>query len=136
MPAVRRTYQTLLNEIAVLYTATRGAVVRMYWEIGKRIVEVEQGGDARAAYGRRLLPRLSADLTTRFGEGFSTRNLDRMRVFYQQNPILPSMAKLDWTHQIELMRLPDAQLRERLAEHAQRRELTSKELRALVERER
>jgi len=136
MPVVRRTYQSLLNEIAELYTATRGAVVKMYWEMGKRIVEVEQGGEARAAYGQRLLPRLSADLTKRFGAGFSTRNLDRMRVFYQQNQILPSMAKLDWTHQMELMRLPDARLRDRLAEQAQRRELTSKELRALVEQER
>ena len=48
MPAPSRTYQSLLNEIAALYTATRAGVVRMYWEIGKRIVEVEQGGETRA----------------------------------------------------------------------------------------
>jgi hypothetical protein len=40
-----------------------------YWELGRRIVEVEQGGSQRAGYGEELLERLSADLTKRFGRG-------------------------------------------------------------------
>src|SRR5262249_54454131 len=57
-----------------------------YWLIGRRIVEVEQGGQSRAEYGEALLERLSADLTTRFGRGFSRQNLQQMRQFYLLYP--------------------------------------------------
>ncbi len=53
-----------------------------YWEIGRRIVEQEQRGQKRAQYGRALLHRLAADLTSRFGKGFSERNLLAMREFF------------------------------------------------------
>ncbi|PXW24862.1 PDDEXK nuclease domain-containing protein [Paraburkholderia caballeronis] len=53
-----------------------------YWEIGRRIVTVEQGGEQRAAYGEALLTRLADDLTGRFGRGFSRANLVNMRAFY------------------------------------------------------
>jgi hypothetical protein len=53
-----------------------------YWEIGRRIVESEQEGKRRAGYGEELLKKLSADLTGRFGRGFSPDNLENMRRFY------------------------------------------------------
>lgn len=53
-----------------------------YWEIGRRIVEFEQGGQERAHYGEALLLRLAHDLSARFGSGFSRRNLQQMRLFY------------------------------------------------------
>ena len=53
-----------------------------YWEIGRRIVEYEQGGKARAEYGEELLIHLSQDLTRKYGRGFSGRNLRQMRAFY------------------------------------------------------
>jgi len=53
-----------------------------YWEIGRRIVEFEQGGKARAEYGEGLLKTLSRDLTSRHGRGFSRANLQQMRLFY------------------------------------------------------
>jgi predicted nuclease of restriction endonuclease-like (RecB) superfamily len=53
-----------------------------YWEIGRRIVEFEQGGKERAEYGEELLKNLGRDLTARFGRGFSKRNLELMRAFY------------------------------------------------------
>jgi predicted nuclease of restriction endonuclease-like (RecB) superfamily len=53
-----------------------------YWEIGRRIVEHEQKGMKRAEYGKALLHRLAEDLTSRFGKGFSERNLLAMREFY------------------------------------------------------
>ena len=136
MTTISRTYQSLLTDIARLYAETRASVVKMYWEIGKRIVEVEQGGDERAEYGRRLVERLSVDLTKRFGLGFSRRNLFRMKALYLQQKIVPPAAQLTWTHQAELLSLPDSRLRDRLAERAQRRDLSAKELRALVQRER
>jgi len=53
-----------------------------YWLVGRRIVEQEQQGAERAAYGERLLKRLARDLSGRFGRGFSERNLEQMRAFY------------------------------------------------------
>lgn len=83
-------YEGLLLGVTQLLEAARhtaGRVVNSiitatYWEIGRRIVEQEQGGAARAGYGEELLKRLSADLTARFGRGFSERNLRQMRQFY------------------------------------------------------
>lgn len=57
-----------------------------YWEIGRRIVEHEQGGKRRAGYGDELLDRLSADLSERYGRGFGRRNLFLMRAFYSAWP--------------------------------------------------
>lgn len=68
----RRTSARAINSIL---TAT-------YWEIGRRIVEFEQGGAAHAEYGTELLKRLGRDLTSRFGRGFAWRNLFNMRGFY------------------------------------------------------
>jgi predicted nuclease of restriction endonuclease-like (RecB) superfamily len=53
-----------------------------YWEIGRCIVESEQGGQARAQYGEALLKQLSQDLTRTHGRGFSRQNLQQMRAFY------------------------------------------------------
>ncbi|MGB7951092.1 MAG: DUF1016 N-terminal domain-containing protein [Candidatus Binatia bacterium] len=52
------------------------------WEIGRRIVEFEQGGEKRAGYGQELLKRLARDLSGRFGRGFAVDNLQRMRALY------------------------------------------------------
>ncbi len=57
-----------------------------YWEIGRRIVEFEQGGQDRAEYGQALLKRLSADLSARFGRGFGVDSLESMRLFYKTYP--------------------------------------------------
>jgi predicted nuclease of restriction endonuclease-like (RecB) superfamily len=62
--------------------AVNALMTATYWEIGRRIVEFEQGGQERAGYGAELLMRLSADLTSRFGKGFSQDNLERFRRFY------------------------------------------------------
>jgi len=71
LEAARRTTTRSVNAIM---TAT-------YWEIGRRIVEFEQGGAERAQYGKGLLKRLSGELTARFGRGFSRHNLARFRDF-------------------------------------------------------
>ncbi|WP_426108088.1 DUF1016 N-terminal domain-containing protein, partial [Massilia sp. TSP1-1-2] len=67
-----------------------------YWEIGRNIVEFEQGGTKRAAYGEGLIGRLAEDLTVRFGRGYSKRNIDQMRQFYLSWPIVQTpSAQLD-----------------------------------------
>src|SRR4030042_2125963 len=84
-------YESMLTEVAALLESARRASVRAtnaimtatYWEIGRRIVEFEQGGGARAEYGKELLSKLSTDLTAKFGRGFSVDNLETMRLFYR-----------------------------------------------------
>lgn len=83
-------YGGMHGDIVVVLEAARHAAARSvnalmtasYWEIGRRIVEFEQAGQERAAYGQALVKRLSVDLTERFGRGFSERNLEQMRLFY------------------------------------------------------
>ena len=67
------------------------AQVRTYWEIGRHIVEFEQGGEARAEYGTKLLPRLAEKLTEEFGRGFDASNLHKMKQFYLSFPILDAL---------------------------------------------
>jgi len=66
--------------------AVNALMTATYWEIGRRIVEFEQGGKKRAGYGKELLAKLSADLTGLLGRGFSQRNLQAMRLFYLASP--------------------------------------------------
>jgi len=54
-----------------------------YFEVGRKIVEEEQGGKARAEYGKKLLAELSAYLNARFGKGYSESTLRNARQFYQ-----------------------------------------------------
>jgi predicted nuclease of restriction endonuclease-like (RecB) superfamily len=87
-------YSGLVGEIGQMLEAARRNSVRAvnalmtatYWEIGRRIVEFEQGGEKRAGYGEELLQRLAEDLTAKFGRGFSQRSLQDMRSFYQTFP--------------------------------------------------
>lgn len=60
--------------------------VQTYWQIGRHIVEFEQDGEARAAYGRRLLSKLAKALTAEFRKGFDALNLSYMGLFYQAFP--------------------------------------------------
>lgn len=62
--------------------AVNTAMVYTYFEIGRQIVEEEQGGKVRAGYGERLIRELSRRLTARFGKGFSPQNLANMKKFY------------------------------------------------------
>ncbi len=62
--------------------AVNSIMTATYWEIGRRIIEVEQGGEVRAGYGEQLFERLAEDLTANFGRGFGRENLRQMRNFH------------------------------------------------------
>ena len=62
--------------------AVNNMLVLTYWQIGKYIVEYEQGGAAKSEYGSKLLDRLSKDLTAMYGRGFSRFNLVYIRKLY------------------------------------------------------
>ena len=107
-------YQTLLVQISTVYSegqlrATQAVnlhLLETYWRIGQQIVEFEQGGNVKAAYGKALLKNLSKDLTLRHGKGFSRSNLIYMRLLYLRYPIgqKPSH-QLSWSHYVELLKL-------------------------------
>ena len=58
------------------------AQVYTYYEIGRYIIDDEQGGKIRAEYGKGVLKRVSERLTERLGKGWSVENLTSMRKFY------------------------------------------------------
>ena len=68
--------------------SVNSALVQANWLIGRRIVEAEQGGKARADYSRRLLKSLSDALEKDYGSGFSVSALQYMRAFYLGYPEL------------------------------------------------
>jgi predicted nuclease of restriction endonuclease-like (RecB) superfamily len=114
-------YDLLLKQIAsAIADARRHAVVAInatiletHWNIGKFIVEFEQGGSARAKYGDRLLVALSKDLTVSQGRGFSKSNLFYMRLFFMRFPIFQTVSgKLSWSHMVEIVGIDDKRERD------------------------
>lgn len=85
-------------------------MVHTYFEIGKIIVEYEQGGKEKAEYGKAILKDISFKLTGEFCRGFSVRNLEYMRKFYlcySKSQTLSAKFNLSWSHYIELIHLND-----------------------------
>lgn len=102
-PAMRSSianYEGLLADVVDVIVDARRAAARMvnaamtttYWFVGRRIIEEEQRGSARADYGEQLVKRLALDLSKRFGRGFSKRNLWQMRAFYLAWPLPGTMS--------------------------------------------
>ena len=102
-------------------TVVNLTMVYAYYEIGRIIVEEEQRGEQRAAYGQQLLKELSDYLTQNFGKGFSVGNLKNIRQFYKvystdqigetvfsQFENLPSVSTgrkfyLSWSHYLRII---------------------------------
>ena len=104
-------------------TTANLVMVHTYYEIGRMIVEEEQGGEKRASYGKKVLKFLSVKLSKEFGKGFSVENLDRMRFFYKSYSIPISSTvltklenkpkfKLSWSHYLVLMRIENVSERQ------------------------
>lgn len=91
-----------------VYQTINTTMTQTYFQIGKRIVEEEQGGEIRAEYGSALLKNLSSELIKEFGKGYSEQNLKNMRQFYliyQKRQTMSSEFKLSWSHYIFLTRI-------------------------------
>ncbi len=90
-----------------VYTAVNTEMLNLYWNIGKAIMEIQQG-DERASYGETVLEKLSEKLTAEFGKGFSKRNLERMRKFYIYFPIATTVSsQLSWSHYLEIIKIEE-----------------------------
>ncbi|WP_295587127.1 DUF1016 N-terminal domain-containing protein [uncultured Lamprocystis sp.] len=106
-------YRDLLDQISQTYTqgrvramqAVNAQLVETYWQVGRHIVEFEQGGKLRADYGKALITNLARDLGLRHGKGFSRSNLIRVRQFYLAYPKGATASHLlSWSHMIELLK--------------------------------
>ena len=93
-PAASEPPAALFDRVASILEQARGNVVRVvntqmvlaYWLIGREIVQELQGGEERAAYGKRVFEDLSHRLAVQYGKGFSVTNLKYFRLFYQAYP--------------------------------------------------
>jgi predicted nuclease of restriction endonuclease-like (RecB) superfamily len=116
-------YQSLIDQIGELLANGRSQaakvvntiLVQTYWQIGRHIVEFEQGGKDKSEYGSELLDRISKDLTLSFGKGFSRSNLFQIRQFYIKFQKIQTLSgqlainenlfhKLSWSHYIEILK--------------------------------
>jgi len=107
------TYSSLKTEIGILLTESRKQagqsintiLVKTYWQIGRYIVEFEQGGNKKSDYGSELLNTLSKDLTLEYGKGFSRSNLVYIRKFYLAFPKSETVShQLSWSHYFEILK--------------------------------
>lgn len=108
---VKELYESIIKLVEQtrnrVYKTINTEMVELYWNIGKRIVE-KQEGRSRARYGESLLIDISKKLTNYFGKGFSEKNLERMRSFYICFPISTTLSsELSWSHYLILIKIKD-----------------------------
>lgn len=130
-PIKTDSYNHLLNTISDTYTSGKikafnvvnTVLAETNWKIGQHIEEFEQGGNAKAEYGDKLLERLSKDLSLKHSKGFSLSNINPFRKFYLTYPILAMSSQelqntdkqlieisamlshqLSWSHYAELIK--------------------------------
>ena len=108
----------LLQELRALIESGRRQVavtvnselVALYWRVGQRI-RTDLLREKRAAYGKRIIPRLARHLAVEYGRGFNPRNLHRMVRFAETFPdeeiVTALRSQLSWTHIRELIRIED-----------------------------
>lgn len=97
-------------------------MVQAYWQVGRLIVEFEQGGQERAAYGAHLLEQLAQRLSLEFGKGFAVQSLRNYRQLYLTFPgdeiRSTPWSELGWSHIKAIMRVADPAARQWYAREA------------------
>ena len=120
MANIDKTYKTLIDNIGTTLRrrkenavkAVNQELIAANWEIGKHIVEFEQGGKETADYGSSLLSNLSKDLKLAYGKGFGKSNLYLFRKFYLTYSNFQTLSgKLSWSHYAELLTISDDKAR-------------------------
>ncbi|MCK5012915.1 MAG: hypothetical protein KAS66_03780 [Candidatus Omnitrophica bacterium] len=130
-------YTNLLGHVSRIYDEAQEKArdvlnhlkAEAYWQIGRQIVKVEQNNRIMAAYGERLLERLSNDLARCYGSGFSLTNLKYMRQFYLSKGIGHARDQLGWTNIRALISIKDAGVREEYASKTINNKWSTRQLR-------
>ena len=119
-----RTADALVNDIRSIieqgrkmaYAAAGQAAIATFWNVGRRIVEEEQNGNARAEYGAKLIRNLSEKLVPVYGNSYSKRNLDYYKKFYLLYPdmqiVNTRVHNLEWSHIRRILSVTNSQARD------------------------
>lgn len=129
---VREIREIVRNARVKAFEAVNFAMVEAYWLIGKRIVEEEQQGRARAQYGQQLIHEVSRELTAEFGRGFSEANIWNFRQFYlthlSEEILYTLRRELSWSHYRLIMRVENPQVREYYTREAAEQHWSTRQL--------
>ena len=105
----------LENARSNAYVVANDIMTYAYWNVGKRIVEQELKGSAKAKYGSYIIKRLAQELSDQYGTGFSIANIKNCRQLYVTFPQdsfgYSMIGKVHWSHLRTIMRLEDAEER-------------------------
>lgn len=106
----------LENARSNAYMVANDIMTYAYWNVGKRIVEQELKGSAKAKYGSYIIKRLAQELSDQYGTGFSIANIKNCRQLYVTFPQdsfgYSMIGKVHWSHLRTIMRLEDAEERD------------------------
>ena len=98
------------------YVMANDIMTYAYWNVGKRIVEQELKGSAKAKYGSYIIKRLAQELSDQYGTGFSIANIKNCRQLYVTFPQdsfgYSMIGKVHWSHLRTIMRLENAEERD------------------------
>lgn len=101
----------LENARSNAYMMANDIMTYAYWNVGKRIVEQELKGSAKAKYGSYIIKRLAQELSDQYGTGFSIANIKNCRQLYvtfpQESFGYSMIGKVHWSHLRTIMRLED-----------------------------
>ncbi|MCC8070580.1 MAG: DUF1016 N-terminal domain-containing protein [Bacteroidales bacterium] len=107
---IRQVLQEARNHIARTVNTT---LVNTYWQVGRHIVEYEQGGAERAEYSKGVINYLAEHLTRDFGAGFNATNLRLMRRLFICFPNQRTLSvKLSWSHYNYLLKVENKTARD------------------------
>lgn len=136
---------TLVQELSVLIEESKQHVSRvvnsamtlLFWHVGKRINDsVLQ--DERASYGKQIISSVARQLEKKHGRNFTEKNVRRMIRFAQEfsdyNILPPLVAKLSWSHFLELFPLKSYQAKLYYAQHSIEHNWGKRELRNQISR--
>lgn len=106
----------LENARSNAYMVANDIMTYAYWNVGKRIVEQELRGSAKAKYGSYIIKRLAQELSDQYGTGFSIANIKNCRQLYVTFPQdsfgYSMIGNVHWSHLRTIMRLEDAKERD------------------------
>ena len=101
----------ILNSRNNVYRAVNTEMLDLYWNIGKRLIEIQEGSK-RAEYGKGIIEKISSRLTQEYGNGYSIYNLRKMRRFYYLFPIRSTVLReLSWSHYLILIKINETNKR-------------------------
>ena len=133
-------YSRHLSAISGICESSRLSLVRMYWQIGMYISKLSDNRKENG-YGSAFITRLSGDLSSRYGRGFSVTNIKNMRLFFRTYEFESIEDPLEWSHYVLLLSVKDPSARreienriisESLSHHDIRKTIKNKQIAGLL----